>query len=607
MPAPAVPVPTPVGDLVEMTDLAMVALDRIVPSPHNPRKTFAAEPLDQLAKSIREKGVLEPILVRPRYRFTVERGDDEEPDSRDAVEEEEVNGPVQLWYVVDTTKTKNCDQYCDEYPTEPEASAEAKSLNEKYKADGYELVAGERRWRAAKLAGLRVIPCLIRQLDDKAAAEVAVIENDQREDVPPLEQAEGYARLIRLGDDAETIAAKIGRPVKYVVGRLHLTHLIDELKEELRRGDLPFGHAYLLSRLTAEDQRTLATPKKYGNGKSDLYDYHDNPISLSELRSKIKDGFLPCLSAAPWKKDDATLTPAGACTSCPRRAGQNPTLFDELVNGDKPGRDFCTDRKCYAEKHEAFIVLQLRKASADAGGVDPVKVSTEYYSGGGDGVLDKTAYEIVSKKGAKDAKPGELKPAVVVFTGRGTSDGVGKIVQVRLKKQSGNGSTSNADAKWKAQRAADQKRADKIKLAAVKAVGQVAAAATKELIGGATGLPFDMLKQLVLVLVDTVWEDGVRLVSKRRELGKGSPRELVEKHIEALNTSADIFALVAELLAGKRASNWDTYHKVDKDELAFWKVFCVDPGKLIKEALKADKPKPITKAMAKAGKAKVKA
>jgi ParB family chromosome partitioning protein len=90
----------------------------------------------------------------------------------------------------------------------------------------YELVAGERRWRAARLAGLEALPCVVRELDDVAVLKIQTIENLQREDVHPLDEAEGYARLIKLAKyDVETIAHELGKSISYVYQRLKLRDL----------------------------------------------------------------------------------------------------------------------------------------------------------------------------------------------------------------------------------------------------------------------------------------------------------------------------------------------------------------------------------------------
>lgn len=125
--------------------------------------------------------------------------------------------------------------------------------------DGYELVAGERRWRAAQMAGLHEIPAVIRELDEPAAAAVALIENIQREDLNPLEQARAMARLIEdFGLTHQQVAQAVGRSRAAVSNLLRLQELHEDVKELVETGRLEMGHARALLGLDSERQRALA-------------------------------------------------------------------------------------------------------------------------------------------------------------------------------------------------------------------------------------------------------------------------------------------------------------------------------------------------------------
>lgn len=183
-------------------ELKDIPLDQIFPSPTNPRKTFDAPKLQELADSISSKGLVQPIVVRPRV--------DPNPNTR--------------------------------------------ALN----GSRYEIVAGERRYRAHQLAGLHTIRSIVRDLDDVAVLELQIIENNQRDDVHPLEEAEGYVALMKAARyDAEQIAAKVGRSPKYVYDRIKLLQLIPELKKAFVEGEITAGHAILLARLAPEGQRQV--------------------------------------------------------------------------------------------------------------------------------------------------------------------------------------------------------------------------------------------------------------------------------------------------------------------------------------------------------------
>lgn len=178
--------------------LKEIRLEELTPSPTNPRKTFDPVKLQELADSIASKGLLQPILVRPRR-------------------------PGPPW-------TKDRDAH-------------------------YEVVAGERRFRAAGLAQLETVPCIVQELTDVEVLEIQTIENLQRDDLHPLEEAEGYAALMKeAGYDVGQIAQRIGKSEKYVYDRLKLLQLIPALKQVFLEGEISAGHAILLARLSAADQ-----------------------------------------------------------------------------------------------------------------------------------------------------------------------------------------------------------------------------------------------------------------------------------------------------------------------------------------------------------------
>jgi ParB family transcriptional regulator, chromosome partitioning protein len=125
-------------------------------------------------------------------------------------------------------------------------------------ANRYEIIAGERRWRASKLAGLAQVPVIIREINDKQALELALVENVQRQDLSPLEEANGYQRLIEEFDyTQEELASVVGKSRSHVTNLLRLLSLPDDVKDMLDKGELTMGHARAL--LTAPDPLALAT------------------------------------------------------------------------------------------------------------------------------------------------------------------------------------------------------------------------------------------------------------------------------------------------------------------------------------------------------------
>lgn len=167
-----------------------VPVERLFPNPDQPRRAFDETALAELAASIREKGVIQPLIVRPR-------GDD------------------------------------------------------------YEIVAGERRWRAAQRAQVHDVPVLVREFSDTEVLEIAIIENIQRADLNPVEEAAGYKALMeRFGHTQEKLAAAMGKSRSHIANLLRLLNLPDDVQAMLRDGRLSAGHARAL--ITADDPSALA-------------------------------------------------------------------------------------------------------------------------------------------------------------------------------------------------------------------------------------------------------------------------------------------------------------------------------------------------------------
>jgi len=190
----------------------IVQIDHIEPNPEQPRLVFEPEALNELASSIREHGVLQPILVRPL-------------------------GP-----------------------------------------NTYQIVAGERRWRASRLAGLETIPALIEEIDDDTALEIAIIENLQREDLTPLDEAAMYDRMVHEhGYSIRKLADKLGKDKGYLENRLRLADAPPEIRElvSLRKDSL--SHAYELMKVEdPKKRRRLAEQVARGE------------LTLIKLRDKIE-------------------------------------------------------------------------------------------------------------------------------------------------------------------------------------------------------------------------------------------------------------------------------------------------------------------------------
>jgi ParB family transcriptional regulator, chromosome partitioning protein len=212
-------------------------VEKVVPNPEQPRMTFHEETLQELAASIREHGVLQPILVRPA-------------------------------------------------------------------GDAFQIIAGERRWRASKLAGKETIPAIIERFDDATALEIALIENLQREDLSPLDEAIIYKKMTdELGYSIRNLAGKLGKDKGYVENRLRLAMAPDDVREMVAARYDTLSAAYELMKID-DKRRRKSLAKQVVAGK----------LTLIRLRDKVERVLNPeqagprSAPAIPPLRDDSLIT-----------------------------------------------------------------------------------------------------------------------------------------------------------------------------------------------------------------------------------------------------------------------------------------------------------
>ncbi len=249
----------------------------------------------------------------------------------------------------------------------------------------YEIVAGERRFRAAGIAGLEALPCVVRDLDDISVLKIQTIENMQREDVHPLDEAEGYHRLIeKAGYDVEVLAEEVGKSISYVYQRLKLRELMPAAAEAMIEGKITAGHGILIARLQPGQQKEAL--------EYCAPDWRDQVPAVRDLDEWIHSNILMLLSKASFKKDDAELlAEAGPCTTCEKRTGYIPALFPEIKDSDH-----CTDPDCFNGKLDALV--WLRREALKMGGEKFLEISDGYSSNLPKGVLPSYEWEECRKK-----------------------------------------------------------------------------------------------------------------------------------------------------------------------------------------------------------------
>ena len=331
-----------------------ISLGALRESASNTRRTFKDGGLQELAESIRHKGVISPLIARPI-------GED---------------------------------------------------------GQAFEIAAGHRRYRAAQLAGVDQVPVIIRNYTDDEFLEVITVENLQREDVHPMEEAQGYSELLRRpGYDVGAIAAKIGKDAGYVTRRLRLNDLIQPLRDAFRAEKLTLGHAQVLARLGAEQQKQLA--------ERDLWDEDGGAFSIQALQRVIEEEILMDLSKAAFPISDHKLVPeAGACVDCVKRTGFAPSLFPEIKQ-----KDCCTDRECFGLKARSFAYAKVKFVEKEEGRA-PIKLSAHWATETEAGVVNINGW-----KAAKRANCTHSQRGVIVRTGFNDDFRMGDVLDVCLNKK----------------------------------------------------------------------------------------------------------------------------------------------------------------------------
>lgn len=221
----------------------MVSLDLIRPCSFQPRKDFSEEALEELAESIREQGIVQPLIVRPAR---------------------EGEG-------------------------------------------GFELIAGERRWRAARKLALTEVPVIVREADDRSALQLALIENLQRENLNPIEEAMGYSELVeRFQLTQEDVSSKVGKSRTVIANALRLLRLPPDIQNHVREGRLSVGHAKVILGLTRSDEQCLIAKRILREGAN----VRQTELWVSQVQQKrggpsstTAPSFSNQGKTVPWSRD----------------------------------------------------------------------------------------------------------------------------------------------------------------------------------------------------------------------------------------------------------------------------------------------------------------
>ncbi len=267
-----------------------IPVAEICPSELNPRKTFDQETLQELAQNIKENGLVQPITVR---------------------------------------KTKKAP----------------------YK---YEIVCGERRYRATLLNQSEDIQCIVKELDDKQAFAAMIIENLQRKDIDPMEEAAALSKLYEDGTMNTTEMAKmLGKSTSFVVGRIQLNNIIPEFVQLMRDGTLYLVHLLDICKLT-KDQQKILYEKCFS--PACIARWRKKILKMEILHDMIDEHVMNVLDTAKFSTSDCSFSCGKCCDDCPLNTKNNPDNFKDA------NRPRCMDRMCFEQKTLEFIIRSARES-----------------------------------------------------------------------------------------------------------------------------------------------------------------------------------------------------------------------------------------------------
>lgn len=509
-----------------------IELSMLVENPHNYRKTSDEKKDADLAESIRSKGILQPLLVRP---IAGKRG-------------------------------------------------------------RFEVVFGSRRLRAARVAGVLFAPCQVREMTDVEALEAALVENVQRADVHPLEEADGFAELIKEhGYTIADLAAKVGKTDNWVRGRLKLAEMGKAGRKALLDGKISTTAASLISRSVPKDREAEVIKH--------CTDWHrdtQHVMPLDRLRDYLTRVVLCELSGAPWKLDDEQLDPeAGACAGCPKRTKNDAVLFADMAE-----RDVCTDATCFKGKLEAHW-KRVEAAAVEKGQrvltpEESAKVVTKWGQVAGDkfALADQDTYSGSKRRSWKQvAKAADVQVVIA-------RDAEGKPVELvpltpEVKAEAGlnaRGATSRSkSASEKAREARDKRERAAIDLACGEFADSTTAAT------GLSHLSDNARRAIASLAVSVAWDEYSRRTINRRGLAKlknghGSNRDVLREWCRTAS-AAECEGLLVEFVIrvgrGQPAS-WE-WKALGVDMKRFERQVVANEKAAAREKAEAGKPVPAAK------------
>ena len=254
------------------------------------------------------------------------------------------------------------------------------------KGEGWELICGQRRLAAHLLAGLTEIECVVRSYSDADLLNVQVVENIQRADMPPLDEAHAIAAMIERGNSTEEIAGTLGRSLTYILQRNQLNNLSKTLTMGLAKGLMNVAQALVFARISSHKTQDELLEQVI-ESKVFKAPIEDSAASIADAANRH---VLHTLRSAPFKIADEKILPkAGACTTCQQRSGSCAALFPDL---DVKKDDRCLNSACWDQKTAAYTRLRLVEAKAQGYKVLEGKDAEKAHYSGNWTDLDRNVY-----------------------------------------------------------------------------------------------------------------------------------------------------------------------------------------------------------------------
>lgn len=247
--------------------------------------------------------------------------------------------------------------------------------------DRYEILAGSRRLHAAKAAKMTALPVRVVEVDDVQAHEIMVVENLQRKDIHPIDEAENFQLMLEKSNgDVLALEKRVNKSARYIKQALALNTLLPKIKERFRKGQISRDTAFAIARLQAIDQERLMKDADENGG-----------LNLSDVMEWTERNVLRDLARVPWDVKDPDLwVKAGPCATCPKKAGIAKDLFNDVASGDT-----CTDSACFETK--TSLHLQRQKGELGTPGVHYRLINLRQYETK-DGILGTKDYQDAGDK-----------------------------------------------------------------------------------------------------------------------------------------------------------------------------------------------------------------